>query len=153
MSALSFFRKKTFFSTDEYTRIVEAIRVAENETSGEIRVYIEQKNPITYPIKRAHTIFYKLRMQETMHRNAVLIYIATQPRSLTLFADEGIYKSYSSEYWNNAVADIIKKITETNICDGIVECIERIGQLLKEKFPYTVSIEKNELPDEIVFGK
>jgi uncharacterized membrane protein len=147
------FKKKEFFPPQEKEQIVQAIRNAEKQTSGEIRVFVESKNAFVDPIDRAAEIFFKLKMQNTEHRNAVLLYVATNDKQLALFADQGIYEKAGAEYWNNAVSNMLASFTEENISDGIEQCITQIGQTLKEKFPYEASTDKNELPDDIVFGK
>lgn len=153
MSLLPFYKKREYFSATEKAQIVQAIRLAEKETSGEIRIYVESKNPFVDAIDRAAEIFFKLKMENTDHRNAVLIYIAIRHKELALFADEGIYKSAGSDYWNKAMQEMIAQFSKEHICDGIIQCVNQIGQTLKEKFPYIPTEDKNELPDEIVFGK
>jgi uncharacterized membrane protein len=152
MGIFPFFKKREFFSPEDKAQIVEAIRAAEKETSGEVRVYVEAKNPFVDPIDRAAQIFHKLKMQNTDHRNAVLLYIAMDHHELALFADEGIYQRTGEEYWNNAVKRMISQFTKDNISNGIEQCVRQIGETLKEKFPYIPTEDKNELPDEIVFG-
>lgn len=152
MGLFPFFKKKEFFSVADKAQIVDAIRAAEKETSGEVRVYVESKNPFVDPIDRAAQVFYKLKMQETDHRNAVLLYIAMDHHELALFADEGIYQKTGEEYWNNAVKTMISQFTRDNISNGIEQCVRQVGETLKEKFPYIPTEDKNELPDEIVFG-
>ncbi len=154
MGIFSFFKKnKDIFSASERERIVEAIRNAERQTSGEVRIFIESRNPFVNVLDRASEIFFKLKMQETDHRNAVLLYIAMDHQELALFADEGIYKKAGAEYWNAAVKKMLAQFTKDNISNGIEQCIKQIGETLKEKFPYIPTEDKNELPDEIVFGK
>jgi len=147
------FKKKDFFSAAEQEQIVEAIRIAEKETSGEVRVYVESKNPFVDPVDRAAQVFYKLKMYDTEHRNAVLLYIATKHKELALFGDEGIFEKTGADYWNSAVKSMLAQFTRDNISGGIEQCILQVGRTLKEKFPYDPSTDKNELPDEIVFGK
>jgi len=149
----SLFKKKEFFSAKDKEQIVEAIRMAERETSGEIRIYVESKNAYVDATDRAAEIFFKLKMQETEHRNAVLLYIAMKDQQLALYADEGIYQKAGAEYWNAAVKNMLSQFTKDNISNGIELCIAQIGQTLKEKFPYIATEDKNELPDDIVFGK
>jgi len=149
----SLFKKKEFFSVSQKERIVAAIRDMERKTSGEIRIYVESKNPFMDPIDRAAQIFFKLKMQQTDERNAVLLYIATKHKELALFADEGIYKATGQDYWNNAVKEMIGRFDGNDICEGVVQCIKQVGQTLCEKFPYDPTEDRNELPDEIVFGK
>ena len=153
MGIFPFFKKREFFSTADKAQIVEAIRLAERETSGEIRIYIESKNAYVDAIDRAAEIFFKLKMQETHHRNAVLLYIAMDHHELALFADEGIYQKAGAAYWDAAVKNMISQFTKDNISNGIEQCIKQIGETLKEKFPYIPTEDKNELPDDMVFGK
>jgi uncharacterized membrane protein len=149
----SLFKKKDFFSAEEKARIVEAIRIAEKETSGEIRIFVEDKNPFMDPIDRAKEIFFQLKMQNTEHRNGVLLYIAMKDHELALFGDEGIYNKVGAEYWNNAVKNMIAEFKGNHIIAGMELCIAQIGQTLKETFPYEATTDKNELPDDIVFGR
>lgn len=153
MRLFPFFKKKEFFSAKDKEQIVEAIRMAEKETSGEIRIYVESKNAYVDAIDRAAEVFFKLKMQKTEHRNAVLLYVAMKDQQLALYADEGIYQKAGTEYWDAAVKKMLAQFTKDNISNGIEQCIAQIGQTLKEKFPYNPTEDKNELPDEIVFGK
>lgn len=153
MGIFPFLKKKEFFSAEDKAQIVEAIRLAEKETSGEIRIYVESKNAYVDAIDRAAEIFFKLKMQNTDHRNAVLLYIAMDYHELALFADEGIYQKAGAAYWDNAVKNMIAQFTKENISNGIEQCVRQIGETLKEKFPYIPTEDKNELPDEIVFGR
>ncbi len=153
MALFPLFKKPPFFTEVEKQRIVQAIRDAEHRTSGEIRVFVESKNSYVEPMDRAAEVFYNLEMDETMNRNAVLFYFAMVHKELALFADEGIYKVVGEAFWNNAVKDMISHFKGEDICNGIVNCIHQIGETLKEKFPFEASTDKNELPDDIVFGK
>jgi uncharacterized membrane protein len=153
MSIFPLFKKADFFTDEDKLRVVEAIRVAEKQTSGEVRVYIESKNRYVDPMDRATEVFYNLKMDKTDNRNAVLLYIAMKDKQLALFGDEGIYNATGKDYWNNAVKEMIANFSTHHEVDGIVHCIHRIGQTLKEKFPFDRVTDKNELPDEIIFGK
>ena len=150
---LLFLRKKTFFTDEEKQRVVDAIRKAEQRTSGEIRVFVESRNSYVDPMDRAAEIFYNLKMDKTDERNAVLLYIAIKDKQLALFGDEGIYNATGENFWNSSVKSMLKEITIVDIIGGMVHCISSIGEALHEKFPYNKLEDKNELPDEIVFGK
>ena len=153
MGIFPFFKKKAFFTAQEQARIVEAIRIAEKETSGEIRIYVESKNPMMDPLERAAQVFLNLKMQHTAHRNGVLLYIAMKDHELALFGDEGIHNKVGAEYWKNAVKNMIAEFADQHIISGIEQCILQIGQTLKETFPYEANTDKNELPDDMVFGR
>lgn len=153
MSLFPFFKKKEHFSEEEKAKIVNAIRHAEQQTSGEVRVYVESRNPLMDPVERAATLFFKLKMDKTDHRNGVLLYVAVKDKEIALFGDEGIYKATGKPFWDNAVRNMISHITVDDFCAGMVTCIHTVGETLKEKFPYIKSEDKNELPDDIIFGR
>jgi len=148
-----FKKKRVYFSAADNKQIVDAIQLAESETSGEIRIYVESKNPYVDTLERAREFFFKLKMENTKERNAVLLYIAMDDHQLALFADEGIYKRVGAAYWDTAVKNMIKDFTSSNISNGIAKCVLQIGETLKTEFPYNSTTDKNELPDDIVFGK
>jgi uncharacterized membrane protein len=153
MSLFPLFKKKAFFSAEEQKVIVDAITAAEKETSGEVRIFVESKNEFMDPLDRAKEIFAKLEMQKTKHRNAVLLYIATEHKELALLGDEGIYTALGKSYWDTAVKNMIAHFAGNNIVAGVEQCIKEIGQTLKTKFPFDPLEDKNELPNDIVFGK
>ena len=132
--------------------MVEAIQQAEKNTSGEVRLFVESKCKYVDAVDRAKEIFFSLQMDHTKDRNAVIFYIAIDDHQLALFADEGIYQRLGKDYWNNEVKMIIGDFSRHDISGGISRCINDIGNALKEQFPYETS-DKNELPDEIIFGK
>jgi uncharacterized membrane protein len=145
-------KKKEFFTTDQQNRMVEAIKEAEKNTSGEVRVFVEGRCKYVDPVDRAKEIFFSLKMDATTDRNAVLLYIALDDHQLALFADEGIYRRLGVEYWNKEVKKIIAAFTRDDYTGGICTVVKDIGDALTEHFPYNDKGDKNELPDEIVFG-
>ena len=150
---LKWFKKKSLLSPENNKRIVEAIKSCEQLTSGEIRIYMESKNPLVSTLERATEIFTNLQMHTTKQRNAVLLYVAVKDREVALFGDEGIHQQVGTDFWNNQIAQMISHFKENNLTDGIVKCIAEVGSVLVEKFPYNSSEDKNELPDDIILGK
>lgn len=149
----SFFRKRKEFFTDEEKRlIVDAIQQAEHRTSGEVRVFVEKRCRYVNAIDRAIEIFENLQMNKTALRNAVLIYVAIKDRQLAVFGDEGIHKKLGNEYWADKVVKMINAFNRDNCAAGIAECVKDIGEALYKHFPYDNKTDKNELPDDIVFG-
>lgn len=140
------------FSEADEQRIVEAIRQAEMRTSGEIRIYIEHRCKYVDPVDRAAELFFGLEMEKTQDRNGVLIYLAMKDRQLAIFGDEGIHRIVGSEFWNREVAKILAEFGALHYVDGITSIIHDIGEVLQEKFPYH-SEDRNELPDNIIFGR
>jgi len=148
-----FRRKKEFFTPEEKQLIVDAIRSAEHMTSGEVRVFVESKCPYMDAIDRASQLFFKLEMERTEDRNGVLIYVATKDRQLAVFGDEGIHQKVGNEYWNSEVQKMIRAFNNENYAQGIQQVVADVGQSLTKHFPYNNDTDKNELPDDIVFGK
>ncbi len=148
-----FSSKKEFFSKEENELIVQAIRDTEKQTSGEVRVFIESRCRFIDPLDRAREIFMEFEMDETEQRNGTLIYVAIKDRQLAIFADTGIHQATGQQYWEDAVGQILTFFDKENYALGIKECVRKIGEALKTHFPYNGDIDRNELPDEIIFGK
>jgi uncharacterized membrane protein len=144
-------KKKQFFNAEQQQQMVAAIQQAENHTSGEVRVYVESKCSYVDPVDRAREIFFKLKMEATQDRNAVLLYLAMDDHQLALFADEGIYQRLGAEFWNIEAKKILSAFNKHDYTGGICEVVQDIGQALTEQFPYEKD-DKNELPDDIIFG-
>jgi len=153
MSLFSFLKKKDFFTEDEKLQIIEAVRNAEKRTSGEVRVFVESHCSYMDAIDRAKEIFADLKMYETADRNAVLVYVALKDKQLAVFGDEGIHSKLGYEYWNTEVRKIISRFNKENYAEGLKEVVTDIGEALTQLFPYNNDTDKNELPDDIVFGK
>ncbi len=151
MPLFPFIKKREFFTPAQQQQMVNAIQEAEKNTSGEIRFFVESKCKFVNPVDRAQEIFFSLKMEQTKDRNAVLLYMAMDDRQLALFADEGIYQRLGNEYWKEQVKKIIASFTKEDYTGGVCKVISNIGQALKAEFPHQ-SDDKNELPDEIIFG-
>lgn len=149
----SIFRKKPFFNESEKQQIIEAVRAAEKRTSGEVRVFVESRCRYVDAIDRAVELFFRLEMNQTADRNAVLVYVALKDRQLAVFGDEGIHKKVGTEYWDREVKLLITNFNKENYAEGISKCVSEIGEALHYFFPYDNDTDKNELPDDIVFGK
>ncbi len=150
-----FLRKKkiVFFSPAEQEKILAAIQRTEKSTSGEVRIYVENRCRFVDAIDRASEIFYGLVMEKTAYRNATLVYVALKDKQLAVFGDEGIYAKTGKDFWNNAVRIMLQKFNHEDYAEGIVQVVNRIGEALAQHFPCDPLTDKNELPDEIVFGK
>lgn len=148
-----FSRKKPFFTEEQHEKIVQSIREAERQTSGEIRIFVESRCKYIDALDRAKEIFNNLEMGKTELRNGVLFYLAIKDKQLAIFADKGIHEATGPDYWRNTVKEILSFFSKENITEGITTSIFRIGEALKTHFPYNQEVDKNELPDEIVFGK
>lgn len=139
-----------FFSPNEKRLIRDAIRNAELNTSGEIRVHIETSFQGTI-LDRAAIVFSKLHMHKTNLRNGVLFYLALKNRQFAILGDAGINHAVPDNFWNDIRQKMEDHFKNNEFTDGLCKGIEMAGQQLKEHFPYQVD-DKNELADEISFG-
>jgi len=150
---IPFISRKEFFTADEKHQIVESIRKAEMQTSGEIRVYVESRCRFVEPLDRAAEIFWGLKMEQTAARNAVLVYVAIKDRQLALFGDQGIHEKVGHEFWNEKAGKILAHMNKESYPEAISRMVGEIGEALKLHFPFDRDNDKNELPDDIIFGR
>ena len=142
---------KDFFSIQEKEDIKQAIMNAELDTSGEIRVHIE--NTFTGDVMdRAAYVFQQLGMTKTALRNGALIYLAVKNRRFAIIGDTGIHQVVPENFWNDIKARMLDHFRESRFADGLIEAITETGRQLKKHFPHKRD-DVNELPDDISFGK
>jgi uncharacterized membrane protein len=146
-------KKNDFFSEEEKVELVEAIRMAEMRTSGEIRLFVENKCRFMDARDRAAEIFIKLGMGKTQDRNGTLIYVAVKDHQAAVLGDVGIHEKVGQKYWEDEVNRMMVHFKTQNLAQGIMHCIQDIGEALHLHFPYDRDTDKNELPDEIIFGR
>lgn len=146
-------KREELFTAEQRQSIVDAIRSSEKRTSGELRVFIESRCRFVDAIDRAAELFFRLEMERTDDRNAVLIYLAVKDRQLAVFGDENIHKKVGKEYWNEIVSKMIADFDKNDFANGIRQSVIDVGNALHTYFPYDNDTDKNELPDDIVFGK
>jgi uncharacterized membrane protein len=139
-----------FLSKDEELEIVEAIRIAEAKTSGEIRVHIE-KNTSLAPLERAKEVFHQLKMDLTKFENGVLIYIAVESHTFAIYGDKGINRVVPDDFWDSTRDAIRNHFKQGNFKQGLIDGILKAGEQLQNHFPWN-NDDKNELPDTISKG-
>jgi len=142
---------KAFFTDEENEDIILAIKNAELDTSGEIRVHIEEKCPGEV-LDRAAVIFEKLDMHKTELRNGVLFYLAIRNRKFAVLGDAGINKVVPENFWDEVRNIMLNHFRDNKFTDGLVEGITLAGQQLKKHFPFKHD-DVNELADDISFGE
>lgn len=141
---------KNFFSAAEKEEIKLAILDAELDTSGEIRVHIENKCKGDV-LERAAQLFNILKMDKTEQHNGVLIYLAIHNRSFAIIGDSGINAVVPEDFWESTKLLMINHFREGRFSAGLVAGIKEAGLQLKKHFPFKAD-DVNELPDDISFG-
>ena len=141
-------RSREFLSKLEHDRIVRAIREAEANSSGEIRVFIQRGKLNADPLVTAQKKFRQLRMHQTHERNAILIFIAPRAHKFAVVGDKTVHEKCGEEFWQSIVEGMRTHFQHEKFSDALVEAIREIGTVLATHFPKT-SANANELPDEV----
>ena len=140
---------KQILNREEDRRVVEAIKQAELNTSGEIKVHIENRCKGNVE-ERSLVVFDKLKLNETRLRNGVLIYIAVKDHKFAILGDEGINNVVEEGFWNDVKDLMAAAFKEGRFAEGLEQGIQRCGEKLKAYFPYQ-SDDINEIPDDISY--
>jgi uncharacterized membrane protein len=141
------FGRKLVTAADD-AAIVEAIRRAEQGSRGEVRIHLERRCPEAEPMDRARALFAELGMAETEHATGVLLYVALSPRVACVYAGEGIHGAAAEGFWDEVVDRVGRGFASGGAGAGLVEAIDRIGELLRRAAPGEDRA-GNELPDQI----
>lgn len=138
---------KNLLTKAQQEQLVKSIQQAEQGTSGEIRVHVEDSSN-KEPLQRAEEVFLKLGMQKTKDRTGVLIYVAAKDHKLAIVGDEGIYKVVGKDFWEAEKELLIEHFSNGDYYEGLAKVINLIGEQLKQFFPQKPG-DRNELSDEI----
>ncbi|NOZ45226.1 MAG: TPM domain-containing protein [Chlorobi bacterium] len=144
-------KAKNFFTKEQKEQITNAIKKAELNTSGEIRVHIENSFKGNV-LDRATDIFKMLKMHKTELRNGVLFYLAIKNKEFAILGDGGINAKVPENFWDAIKAKMVENFKENKFTEGLSEGILMAGEQLKTHFPHQKD-DVNELPDDISFGE
>ncbi len=141
---------ESFLSDDDEKEIIRAIAEAELNTSGEIRIHIENHSDLDV-LDRAKQVFFELNMDKTAARNGVLFYIGVSDHTFAILGDEGIDKVVEGTFWDSTKNRVIENFKQKKYKQGIIEGVLQAGERLKQFFPLK-SDDTNELSNEISRG-
>lgn len=141
---------EAFLTKEEEQEIISAIRIAEKNTSGEIRIHIEATSDKDH-YERALEVFHLLKMNNTKDENAVLIYVAVDDKKFVIYGDKGINKVVPEIFWNSTKDVMQSHFKKGNFKQGIVDGILKAGEELQAHFPWQID-DENELTNEISKG-
>jgi len=139
-----------FLTKEDEQEIVEAIRMAEKETSGEIRVHIEKSTSMD-AYNRAMEVFHMLKMDQTQLKNGVLIYLAVKDHSFVICGDKGINDVVQNDFWDCTKDIMVAHFKNGNFKQGLIDGIARAGEQLRNYFPWEHG-DTDELSNEISKG-
>ena len=136
-----------FLTQAEEQSVVEAIRLAETATSGEIRVHIEKESSLP-AFERALEVFHALKMDETELKNGVLIYVAVKDKAFAICGDQGINDLVPNDFWDTTKEIMMSHFKHGDFKQGLIDGITKAGIQLKTYFPCQDD-DTNELSNEI----
>jgi uncharacterized membrane protein len=131
-------------------RVEQAIREAEQATSGEIRVSVAHFfwGDVA---KVAAKAFRRLGMERTAERNAVLIFLVPSRKRFAVLGDTGIHAAVGQAFWDDVAACLTAHFQRGEFTEGLEAGIRLVGARLAEHFPANGAAERNQLPDEVDF--
>ena len=141
---------EAFLSAEEEQDIIKAIRTAEQNTSGEIRIHIENSSKLD-AFDRAMEVFHYLKMDNTKQQNGVLIYVAVEDKTFVIYGDKGINDVVPKGFWDSTKDVIQSHFKHGNFKQGLIEGVLKAGEQLETHFPW-IHGDINELPDAISKG-
>lgn len=139
-----------FLTASEEQEIIEAIRVAEKNTSGEIRIHIEHGSDIN-SFDRAMEVFHFLKMDNTKLQNGVLIYVAIDVKTFVIYGDQGINDVVPNDFWDTTKNAMQSHFKANQFKQGLIEGVLKAGKQLEMHFPWNHD-DFNELTNEISKG-
>jgi uncharacterized membrane protein len=143
-------KANSFLLQVDHQRIVESIGEAERNTTGEIRVWVSDRDR-PQALEAARSRFLKLKMDRTRHRNAVLIFIAPRSRSFAVVGDAGIDEKVGGNFWLEVRDAMIDHLRKERYTDALVHAVQVVGARLTEHFPAPAGGRgPDELPNEII---
>ena len=135
-------------------RTLARVAASEQRHSGEIRVCIEARLPVSYLWRgaavreRALAMFGKLRVWDTEHNNGVLIYLLLAERAIEIVADRGLAQRADASHWQGIAAKMREAFQAGRFEDGLAQAIAAVDALLFQHFALALGeASPNELPD------
>ena len=139
-----------FLTDQQMASLVEAIKTAEDDSTGEIRIHIDS-NTEGNNAEIAFEVFKRLCKDQTVEKNAVLFHVNFEQQYLTIIGDEGIHEKVHQTFWERMHDQITSEFSKGNFHDGLKNAVLETGLELKKYFPITGE-NPNELPNEITFS-
>lgn len=125
----------------------DAIRAAEAQTSGEIRVVVTTRRAL-FPEHHARRLFAKLGMNRTRHRNGALIVLFARRRRFVVLGVSGFDPIIGPDYWQGFAAEMGAPLHDGRKAEALSSAIRTIGGTMAAHWPPDAS-NPDELPNAI----
>lgn len=141
-------KAKDYFTQERLTALDKVIKAAEKKTSGEVRLYVEDRCKEDV-LDHAAFLFGKLDMHKTELRNGVLFYLAMQDHKFAILGDGGINAKVGDDFWKHIKDEMRALFVKGEFSEGLEKGISMAGTALSTHFLYQKD-DKNELSDDII---
>lgn len=143
-------KHKEFIQHLDHPAIVAAIVEAEQQSTGQIRVFVSRRS-VDNALQAAAARFAKLGMTKTAARNGILIYFAPRARKYAVVGDSGIHERCGGDgFWQPLVGEVMAPLLkQERYTEAIVVAVKAVGAELGRYFPRAGGEPANELPDEV----
>ena len=98
---------------------------------------------------RAEVEFYEQGVGRTEGNTGILLYVSLMERRAVVLADRAIAEKVDGQVWQELVDLMIQGVKHGEFADGMVQAIQRCGELLSPHFPIPEG-DVNELRDHLV---
>lgn len=143
---------ESFFAKIDEPKVVEAIRLAELRSRGEIRIHVSGK-AVANVMQEATSAFERLGMTRTAERNGILVFVAPASHNFAVLGDSGITSIVGTAPLDEMAAAMAAAFREGRFTDGLVAVVEKAGDLLAAHYPRVEgSRDKDELSNAISRG-
>lgn len=140
-------KTKDFLHQLDDARIATAIGQAEKKTSGEIRIFVGEKE-VADPLAEAERQFLRLGMERTRERNGVLIYFAPRCQTFAVVGDVGVHEKCGCDFWKHITELMTPHLKQGQFTEAVLVAIHEVGIALAKNFPPRPD-DSNELSNEV----
>ena len=140
----------SYLTDHQMASLVEAIKTAEDHSTGEIRIHIDSQTEGNNA-EIAFEVFKTLCAGQTVEKNAVLFHVNFEQQYLTIIGDEGIHHKVHQSFWDQMHDTITREFARGNYYEGLQKAVLETGLELKKYFPISGE-NPNELSNEITFS-
>jgi len=140
---------REFLTAEEARRLDAAVKEAEKQTSGEIKVVLIRHCWTNIHAKAAQ-LFAKHGLDKTERRNCAMILLVLANREFLIYGDEGIHEKVGQGFWDDVRDAMLDKFKKDEFGEGLCIGVQRIGEKLAHYFPYQAD-DKEEIPDDVAY--
>jgi uncharacterized membrane protein len=119
-----------------HSPIVNAIRLVEESSTGQIRVHLSKRWVERNTLQRTQHLFdYYKQADNVPNNNLVLIYVNLRKKKFAILGDEGIHQAVGNHYWSEIAQELKENLQSTESEGAIALTVTSIGHAMKKYFP------------------